>query len=312
LCIRSKSKPASIVPLDGRLKQAVINSKQQSFKNLKLKDQIARPAEVQPDISKELPPPPEPTAKEFIPSPELSSFFNADNQARDHFHPLNQFMRPPTKEAARFPFESEEQKWNHHNIHPNDVAPNFLQQHGMMRNTHVEFPHQHADRQINFFSQHFPSHDTYHPRHNNHHQHHQHQFFGGSSERMIFPTETSPFSDEFKSNWQSKLNDNKKGTWKWIPDNNEQEVESPEAKFNAFHSGPAIYDSPRPHTVRDRPYSFESGDVFNQHTTPPTGPASGGGFPWPTAEALMTGEEMATTGKSDESERGHLDVKLLR
>lgn len=231
-------------------------------------------------------------------------------------------MRPPLKDA-RFPFENSEidHKWlvgsrspnEHHIIHPNDVGHNFLQQHGMLRNTHVEFPHHHSDRQINFHQhQYLPQdlRDHYHSRNN-------FQFNGNSGERMIFPSDT-PFSDEFKNNnnniWPTKVPDlskheRNKGTWKWIPDNNNnEENESPEARFHAFHSGPVIYDSQRPHTVRDRPYTFESTDVFSQQTTPPTGPGS----TWPTAEALMTGEEISTTGKSDESERSHLDVKLLR
>ncbi|KAG5672171.1 hypothetical protein PVAND_002322 [Polypedilum vanderplanki] len=328
--IKNIAKPAQIAPsIDGKLKQAVINSKQQSFKNLvdkntgKLKDQIAKSAENQPDISKELPPTPssDSTAKQFIPSPELTSLFNPDNQAHNHFKPFNQFMRPPSKDAS-FPFENNEiDKWfgghnrspNEHHIHPNDVNHNFLQQHGMLRNTHVEFPHHHSDRQTNFHQHHYFPQEQYHSRNSQH----SFQFNANSGERMIFPSDT-PFSEEFKNNnnnWPSKLpemnskNERLKGTWKWIPDNNEDN-ESPEAKFHTFHSGPVIYDSPRPHTVRDRPYTFESTDVFNQQTTPPTGP--GIGSTWPTAEALMTGEEISTTGKSDESERCHLDVKLLR
>jgi hypothetical protein len=295
---------------DGKLKQAIISSKQPTFNNLsKLKDQIARPAEVQPDISKELPPPPEPTAKVFVPSPELSSLFNSHNQMHDHFHPLDQYMRPPTKDA-RFPFEHPysaqaefEHKWLAANRSPNDI--------GMLRNTHVEFPHHH-ESQINF---HHHS-DLYHARHNHHH------LFSG--ERMVFPSEASAFSNEIKGNWppppppsrtpEPNHNERTKGTWKWIPENDEEESEPPEGRFHAFHTGPVIYDSPRPHTVRDRPYSFESSDIFNQQTTPPTGPGNGNGenAQWAIAEALVTGEEMLTTTKSDESERSHLDVKLLR
>lgn len=321
---------------DGKLKQAIINSKQQSFKNLvdksgKLRDQIARPAEVQADISRDTPP----SGREFIPSPELNQLLITNNHMQDHFHPLNQYFRPPTNQDARFPLENPfntqpqivDTKWlggnrspteQQQNIHPNDIIPNILKQHGMYRNTQVEFPHHHVDRQVHFPQQFQQS---------SHYSHNYHNPFSSSSssgERMIFP-ESKPFSDEIK-NFPPLLsktpdfikNERMKGSWKWIPETEEENpTAQPESRFQSFHSGPSIYEQiaqQRPQTVRDRPYSFELGDFFSQpqlHTTPPTGPDNNNA-PWPTAEALSMGEEMSTTTKGDESERNHLDVKLLR
>ena len=290
---------------EGKLKQAIIHSKQQSFKNIidksgKLKDQIARPAEVQADIAVQSPP--RSTSNEFFPSQELSPLYTPENHIQNHFHPMNQYFRPPIKQDAHFPQDNSfnlpqqiDTKWlggnrsPNDNLNPNDVNPHFMQQHGQFRNTHVEFPHHHEDRQVHFHNVHNPN-----DYHHQHHYHHQFNHFNHGSantgERMIFPNEQSPFSNEeiIKTTvsiptWPTKIPDfNKqeaklKGSWKWVPES-EEEIHfttlQPETKFHSFHSPTHFYDSHKPQTVRDRPYTFESSEIFSHHTTPPTGPAS--------------------------------------
>ncbi|KAL7018201.1 hypothetical protein ACKWTF_010665 [Chironomus riparius] len=352
---------------DEKLKQAIIHSKQQSLKHIidksvKLKDQIARPAEVQQDIAVQTPP--RSSSKEFYPSQELSPLYTPENNIQSHFHPMNTYYRPPTKQDAHFPQDNSfnfpqqiEAKWlggnrsPNDNLNPNDANSPVMQQHGQFRNTHVDFQHQHADRQAHFHNVHNP-----HDYHHQHHFHHQFNHFDHGSantgERMIFPNEQNPFSNDeaIKSTpsiqaWPTKVPDfNKpelkpKGSWKWIPeDDGGDEVNTfppdvmfntfppdtkfntflkdqkfnpfpPDTKFNTFHSPTHFYDSNKPQTVRDRPYSFESSEIFSHHTTPPTGPGSSSFGA--TAEAL-TSEDTTTKEQEGDDKEAKLDIKHLR
>lgn len=300
------------------MKQAIINSKQQSFKNLeksnKLKDQVRLEA-VHSDNT-ESPPPPAPTAKEFFPSPELSSFYTPDNRVQDHFHPVNQYMRIQPQHDAQFPNDNHfnvhhpiiDTKWlgsnrtpMHDNLRPPDLFPHFYAQHGL-RNTNVEFKNQHAynDRHVNF------------PPHHHHHYHQppqiSHSIRGGelTGERsMVFPTDSNPLNMEeivrqvpalpTKSPGLT-ITERSRGTWKWIPDSDEET-----ANFNP-HTKFSQHEFQSHQTSRDRPYSFESSDIFSQQTTPPSGPSS-----WRSSGSSETEE---ITGRPEEGEK--LDVKLLR
>ena len=344
ILIHRNPTPAQIVNQnalrDEKLKQAIIHSKQQSFKHIidksgKLKDQIARPAEVQQDIA--VNEPPRSSSKGFIPSQELSPLYTPENHIQNHFHPMNTYYRPPLKQDAHFPQENSfnfpqqiDTKWlggnrsPNDNLNPNDVSSHFMQQHGQYRNTLAEFPHQHADRQVHFNNVHNP-----HDYHHQHHYHHQFNHFdhGGinTGERMVFPNEQNPFSNEdaIKSTpsiptWPTKipeLNNHElkpKGSWKWVPESDgvdEIVTFPPETKFHSFHPPTHFYESHKPPTVRDRPYSFESSEIFSHHTTPPTGPASNGYGP--TAEAL-TSEDTTTKELEGDDKEAKLDIKHLK
>lgn len=315
------------------MKQAIIHSKQQSFKNLidksgKLKDQIARPNEVQADIAVETPL--RPTSKEFVPSPELSHFYTPENNIQDHFHPMNQYYRPPLKQDANFPQENSfnlpqqfDAKWlgnnrsPNNNFNPNIVSSHVAPQHGTLRNTQIEFPHHHVDRHVHF-------HNPY----DYHHHYHQFNHFGhhggsNTGERMVFPNDASPFSDEVKTtpsipSWPTKIpelnkNERMKGSWKWIPEVEEDSPTiQPESKFQSYHSHGFHYEIAKPQTARDRPYTFESSELFNQHTTPPTGPSSTWSSSSGTAEALVGDEYTTAKDHYQEGEKGKLEIKHIR
>jgi hypothetical protein len=197
-----------------------------------------------------------------------------------------------------------------------DAMPKYFH-----RNTHIEFPQNYMQMS--------------HMHVNSHHHQFNRPFNYPQTDRLVFPTENSfpheeivrsTIGNNLHSSWTSKLpelnkNEKMKGSWKWVPESDEEIVTlQPEVKFHSFNSPTIIYEHNRGQTVRDRPYSFESSDIFSQHTTPPTGPS----VTWSSnllTEALSGGEEF-TTGKSDETatsgekhknENSHvLDFKQLR
>lgn len=318
---------------DARLKQAIINSKQQSLKNLidkngKLKDQIARPNEVQADIAVETPLRSTST-KDFVPSPELSPLYTANNHIQDHFHPVNQYYRPPTKQDVHFPHDSShpshlDTKWlgssRSPTDSPNDISPSqFMQQHGRTRNTQIDYPlrHHHVDRDVHYndFNNHHFHHDHYKSHFNQH-------ISENTGERMVFPSEASPFSDEITPPsslppWPQKIpelnkHEKMKGSWKWVPEgDDETETIPPETKFPGFNVHSSFFESHKPpQTVHDRPYAFESSEIFSHHTTPPTGPGSSshGG----TAEALTSNGHNKESEDSEDIEKVKTEVKILR
>ncbi|CRL03914.1 CLUMA_CG017035, isoform A [Clunio marinus] len=111
----SKSQDAKIsstnvgITINDKVKQAIINSKTQAFKNLNdlngnlrtkaKQDQDAKSAHVHNDITNE-----KPSEKEFLPSPEVSSLYTPQNVPQDHFSPMNHYYRP-VKHDAQFPIE---------------------------------------------------------------------------------------------------------------------------------------------------------------------------------------------------------------
>lgn len=241
----------------------LLNNKNQALKNLNIfnnkirnegknnLDQDAKPAEHQADIFNEN------LTKEFVPSPELNSFYSHENHIRDHFNPMNQYYRP-TKQDAQFPTESpysvqpiKDTKWLGGNKLPNE--------HLQGRNTKIV-----ADSLPQY-----------------HHIHSTHSFFGREPVRnetqITFPTSSYNFPSNIDEDQQQPvvwpnqiqvpvLNSNKdvnkqRGSWKWVP---ESEVFAnrnftdlgPHSKTT--FQGPYSYETPRPQTVRDRPYIFDS------------------------------------------------------
>lgn len=271
----SVHKTSHIIP-DGKLKQAILHTKQQHFKNImeksniKVRDQVRLEARQPEEVKREEPEiaPPAPTAKEFIPSPELTSFYTPDNRLQDHFHPMNQYERFPMKHDAQFPQENFftnpiiDTKWlggtrptGYESLKPPEIYPHYVAQHGI-RSTHVEFPHTLNDRRAHYHLHHRPQHQQ--------------------QPSMVFPTDSSLLNFEEVVRTVPalptkgpgiKTHERAKGSWKWIPDG-EDEVRlfNPDTKFTQF-------DFVRHQTVRDRPYSFESSDIFTQQTTPPSGPS---------------------------------------
>lgn len=362
------------------MKQAVINSKQNAFKNLNIfnnpneikkdvksttaPDQVARPAENQPDISKENPP-----AKEFQPSPEVSPLFNRDNSPREHFAPMNNYYTPPPQQEVRYPtdspfsvnsFGSEKSpmdpgvntKWYGGDKSPIDPSfnpkwlggdkspmemmdqmhppprPNPFYQgrntniesiiHQMQQNLHRHFyPQQHQPPSYNSLNN-FNNQNSF----NSHHSY--------SDEKISFPEENSKSDETWppQSHVVPALNFKKpKGTWKWVPEEESQPRNSSET--TSFESsGPhTFFESQRPQTSHDRPYSFDSATqspyshLYRHHPhhttiTPstdtqryPTGPAA-----WPSSgsDTLLSTEEY-TTSKKENEESGKLsDIKILR
>lgn len=305
--------------IDARVKQAVINSKEQAFKNLnnliskqetkntKAHDQIARPAEVQNDISKENP-------KDFLPSPEVSPLYRRENLIQDHFNPMNHYYRP-AKQDARFPTETPfssnpmlDTRWLGGNRSPNEIGhqsygsiPSLQHQQG--RSTNVDFP---------------PYHNTQHV-----HRHYQHE------EKFSFPSdEPSAGGDGRPTSWPIQnplpqpIYKSNKGSWKWVPDEEyhprntteyprEYHYSEPEPKITYGTQTP--HEAPRIQTSRDRPYQFDSHEggpynhLHNNHNSPstvtiiestglPTGP---GAWPSSGSDTLLTTEEY-TSGKHDE------------
>lgn len=321
--------------IDAKVKQAILHSKTQAFKNhniFKVKqevkrpvipDQIARPAEVQNDISKENP-------KTFLPSPEVSPLFNRvqDNFApmQEYHHPVNHNLRlqPETPFSTNPPSEN---RWLGENHSTNDIqrpidVPRLSQFH-QGRNTNINFPY----------------HQTLH----HHHQHHVHRQYS-NEENFKFPSDEHSSEELRSTSWPSynptnipshpvpALNfKNTKGTWKWIPEEenhpkNSSEIYGfvPESKISV-HETPLLYES-RPQTTRDRPYSFDTqeqnpySNSFNHHSQPspaaliensryPTGPAA-----WPSSgsDHLLPTEEYLVTQHEESAKGGITDHKHLR
>lgn len=334
--------------IDAKVKKAVINSKQQAFKNLNSfvvnneiksppasQDQVAKPAENQDDISKETP---KPNVKEFLPSPELSPLYTRDNEVRDHFNPMNQYFRPGHQDA-RFPNETPfnanpilDTRWLggnrplYDNRPPNEsIRPpppiEFMRPpqfpHGRNTNTNID--------------------NLYHYQQHRHHHPHHHE------ERITFPNEENSNSNEVK-NWpgpsqvpalhfkqphlynsEQKTNlfssenfpPKTRGTWKWIP----EEDSSSEPEINTSHSPPLLYET-YPQPPRDRPYSFEapSGGFFSnlftsKHHHPPEtsyqrAPSGPGTWPSSGSDTLVVTEEYAK--HEDHGKGGHNEGKHLR
>lgn len=313
----------------------MINSKQQAFKNLNAfnvkseatkeasQDQIAKPAEVKNDFSIEGP------KDHFLASPELSPLYNRENELQDHFNPMNTYYRP-TKQDARFPTESTfssnptlDTRWLGGNQAPNEVtrhSTDFSRSHQFQqgRNTHINFP---------FF-----------------HQHHAPQHFQ-YEDKFKFPSGENSNSDEYlkSSNWPNQVHGSEinykktKGSWKWIPDEDSTErnyseihTSGPDIKISHHKSHQSHYETPRPQTSHDRPYSFDSPDerpsfgnsFHNQHqpsSSPlterypqghpsdgsryPTGPAA---WPLSSSDSLLTTEEYAVVKHEDPTKSKHL------
>lgn len=321
----------------------MINSKQQAFKNHNLlnarneaktvasQDQVANPAQVQNDISVEGP------KDQFLPSPEVSPLYNRENELQEHFHPMNHYNRP-TNQDARYPTETTfssnpilDTRWLGGSQSPNEIPRHPIvsmppSQFHQGRNTNANFP---------FF-----------------HQHHAQRPFQ-QEEKFKFPSAENSNSDEYLKSlsWSNQVHGPEinykqtKGTWKWVPDEDSTERNFPgfsssehESKLPLHGSQPPHYESPRPQTSRDRPYSFDSperpeerplfGNLFHNQNQPssvplterfPTGfPLDGSRFPtgpaaWPSSgtDTLLTTEEYAVVKHEDPVKGGH-DGKHLR
>lgn len=345
--LNSNPTPASIhnhqqlIP-EGKLKQAIINSQQQIFKNLieksnKLKDQVhleAHPVEVKTE-EKEIPPSAAPIAKEFVPSPELNIHYSSDHRHPNHFHPMNQYFRPPPQHDAQFPQENHftvhnpiiDSKWlgssrspmpDH--LRPPEMFSQFqAPQHGI-RNTNVEYRHVQNDHHAQNDHVTYPHHQQHFYQQQSQRQqsqqqqqqrpfsypiHHGEQHSTG--DRMVFPTDSSSLNQEEIIHQvpvlQTKspainIQERSKGTWKWIPDSDEElQSFSPYTKFTQF-------DFQKHQTSHDKPYSFESSDFFLQQTTPPTGPSGISGWKSGSTET----EEVNTGRPSEEAEKGDYTV----
>lgn len=307
-------KNPQLIP-EGKLKQAIINNKQQNFKNIiersnKLKDQVrleTQPAEIkseEKEESRQTPPPP-PTPKEFIPSPELNNLYTSnENRLQDHFHPMNHYYRLPSQHDAQFPHENHhfngqnpiiDTKWlgsSHPPLSDHHRHPHYVNQHAI-RNTNVEFPHLHGER-VNF------------PPHNFHQKPFAFPTRSGelTGERMVFPIDSSLNQEETirqvpalptKIPGLQHLSERTKGTWKWIPESDEEVISfNPFSKFTQF-------DFQRHQPSRDRPYSFESSDIFTQHTTPSI-----------RSSGSSETEEINTGRPAFSEEAEKLDIKLVR
>ena len=313
--------------IDAKVKQAIINSKEQAFKNLNVfnvkhetkkqptQDQVAKPAEVQNDISKDNP-------KDFLPSPEVSPLYSRENKLEDHFHPMNHYYRT-VKQDARFPtdtpFSSKpilDTRWLSGNRSPNDIGHHLHgsthhQQQG--RSTYVDFP----------------------PYPNVQHVHRHFQ----NEEKFSFPPDDHSIGEEIRSTPWSVQNQapqpnykSSKGSWKWIPDEEynprnltDYHYSEPEIKVHSYGSQYPYEQPPRPQTSRDRPYPFDSHDgvhynhfhnhhgpmpaVLEESTRLPTGSAA-----WPSSgsDTLLTTEEYVSGKHEEQIKSGHSDTKHLR
>lgn len=315
--------------IDAKIKQALIYSKQKAFENLnalnqkheitssKINDQVARPAEVQTDILNHNPPPNSNPRGEFYASPELSPLFTRDNQPRDHFSPMNHYYRPVSQDA-RFPTESPfsenpmlDTRWLGGNRSPMEAtrAPiDFMIPPQQARNTNVNFPFyntQSRQTHRNHFSNEekvtFPS-DDHNPELRTH----------------IHPHQIQVPALNFKQPTSAK------GSWKWIPDESVNIINSTANSEEQLSFPPTLYETSRPQTAHDRPYSFESSHsthlhhnrhqlssaslTENFHHRIPTGPAA-----WPSSgsESLLSTDEYRPSSEKHE-EGEHLDIKLVR
>ena len=297
-----------------------------------MKDQVhleAHPVEVKTE-EKETPSSAAPMAKEFVPSPELNIHYSSDHLHPNHFHPMSQYFHPPPQHDVQ---SQHEKHFNVHNpisdtkwlgtgrspmpdhLRPSEMVSQFPPQQHSLRNTNVEYHHVQNDHHVTF------PHHFMHVRHQQQERPPQQQQRPFSypihhgvqqltSERMVFPTDSSSLNQEEIMRQvpilQTKtpainIQERSKGTWKWIPDSDEElQSFSPYTPFTQF-------DFQRHQTSPDRPYSFESSDLFSQQTTPPTGPS--GISSWKSSGSTET--EEANTGRpSEEAEKG--DYKILK
>ena len=299
-------------------------------------DQIARPAENQPDISKVNPP-----TKEFQPSSEVSPLFNRDNSIQHSFTPMSQYYHPANPQEARYPTESTfssnpvtDTRWLGGDRSPNELMsqpidhrqpPPRNHQFLQGRNTNIEtlIQQMHRNIQRHFYPHSqpsYPSHPSY------------------SDEKISFP------SDDFSKHDESWPPQNQnvpalnfkqpKGIWKWIPEEETPSSNFSESSFESepklLHQGPhTFHEQPRQQISHDRPYSFDSPTqnpyshlyINHQQTSPttdtqtqryPTGPAI-----WPSSGAsdtLLSTEEYTTSNfKKEQDESGKIsDIKILR
>lgn len=287
-----------------RVKQAIINSKQNAFRHsnmfsvkneAKSNDQVAKSNEVKTDVAKESP-------KEFLPSPEVSPLYNRENEVQNHFHPMNQYLRP-TKQDAHFPtvtpFSSNpaqlDTRWlggnqpprEYHHSTPADYmrAPPV---HPQGRHTLSNFP--------NFFGNLLG---------------HHHQQYPPNEDRVTFPSAENSNSEEPKNFWQSypthqvpALNfKHPKGTWKWIPDEDDR------SSYHGTESSSVFPYETSHQTSHDRPYSFVS--PTSASNFPDTGSAA-----WPSSasgsgsESLLASEEYPPNAKHHDFQ--NIDVKQSR
>jgi hypothetical protein len=150
-----------------------------------------------------------------------------------------------------------------------------------------------------------------------------------SEEKITFPNDESSKIDETwppQSHVVPALNFKKpKGTWKWIPEEESQARNSTESHSFENQGPHTFYESARPLTSNDRPYSFDGptqnpySHLYTNHHTPPstdtqrfpTGPAA-----WPSSgsDTLLSTEEYTTsTSKKEHEESGKLsDIKIHR
>lgn len=241
--------------LDGKLEQAILQSKTQNLKIAEKSNYQTR-LEARPEFQTEQSEISTPTSivKEFIPSPELKNFFLTDSGIRDYFHPMNPLQDNFFKNAITEPRVLGVNNPNDIlNINPPEVHPHYLAQHGI-KNTNIDY-----DRLSNY---------------------HFHQRSNQEQSSMVFPTESSLLSLEevirTVQELPTKLPEIKsydprlqKGSWKWVSDTEDKfKFFNPENKLTQF-------DFVRHHTVHDRPYSFESSDIFTQPTTPHSGSEEG-------------------------------------
>jgi hypothetical protein len=287
-----------------------------------------RPAQVQTEEKEEVlsPPAPSPTAKEFVPSPELN-IFSSDNHLPDHFHPMNQYFHHPSQHDVQHPPKHNvynppqydipfPQLENHLNGYNPIIETKWLggnkppmnDQHQRSPEVYSYFPTQHGIRNTNVDFQQFYQGDRHvsFPNQFQHQRPFSHPLRGEvTGERMVFPTDNIPLTMEVPALPTKQpgitITERSKGTWKWIPESDE-EVQNFETRgrFNQF-------DFQRFKTTHDRPYSFESSDVYTQQTTPLSVSPSFSGTGWRTGSSET---EEVNTGRPEDSEK--LGVKILR
>lgn len=321
--------------IDARVKQAIINSKQQAFKNFNMlntkvetkksgPDQVAKSAEVNSDISKENP------KQQFLPSPEVSPLYNRENQLQDHFSPINQYYRS-TQQDARFPTDTPfssarptlDTRWLGGNRSPTDFvkptqpfdfrrAPHYPQTQG--KNSHGQ--------DLSF--------------HNSHHQ------VFHNEDRVVFPSDEPQTGNEIKQTWPVDHNvptfKQTKGSWKWIPDDesftrnvtNYFHASEPETKHLQPSGPPLLFESyppPYPPRERDHPYSFDQPKGllsqlfgnFNQNSPAPVSesyyqrlPTGPSGYPSSGADTYVVTEEYSTPKHEEYSNPTKLPTSDLR
>jgi hypothetical protein len=280
-------------------------------------DQDARPNEVKADVSKESP-------KGFLPSPELHPKYSSD--PKDHFSPMNnnnnEYYRPS------LPPSSPSQSYQTESPFSTNTVPEPRWPGGGRQPTEPTHPAQPLD---------FMHPPQYHPR-NTHitdsppfhsSRNFQRPFHHHYDDRLTFPSDENANSEEFKPHsWQTPALPPKKakGTWKWIPDEDydaRNSTFSSEFEQKSVHFG---FETPRPQTTRDRPFSFESfesnpyGHLFhNSHPpTPPTPPSDSynryttGPGSWASSGSDSLLAEEFQGAKQEEHKHGNHDHQHLR